>query len=63
MKILFISRRLPHAGVTGGHVIVHQRVRRLAARGHEVSLAAFCDDADRPPSTTSPRLFRLRCSC
>lgn len=47
MKILFISRRLPHAGVTGGHVIVHQRVRRLAERGHDVGLACFGDEADR----------------
>lgn len=46
MKILFISRRLPHAGVTGGHVIVHQRVRRLAERGHEIGLACFGDAED-----------------
>jgi glycosyltransferase involved in cell wall biosynthesis len=58
MKILFISRRLPHAGVTGGHVIVHQRVRRLAARGHEVSLAAFCDEADRPHAEELRPLLR-----
>lgn len=28
-------------------MIVHQRVRRLTMRGHEVSLAAFADDADQ----------------
>lgn len=48
MKILFISRRFPHAAVTGGHVIVHQRLRRLAQRGHEVGLACFGTESDRP---------------
>ena len=31
-----------------GHAIVHQRIRRLAARGHEVGLACYLDEADRP---------------
>lgn len=41
MKILFLSSALPHAGVTGGHVIVRERIRRLAARGHQIGLASF----------------------
>jgi glycosyltransferase involved in cell wall biosynthesis len=48
MKILFLSRRIPHHAVTGGHVIVYQRIRRLAARGHQVGLVAFGDDDERP---------------
>ena len=48
MKILFLSRRIPHRAVTGGHVIVYQRIRRLAARGHQIGLATFGDDAERP---------------
>lgn len=48
MKILFLSRCVPHHAVTGGHVIVYQRIRRLAARGHQVGLVAFGDDDERP---------------
>ncbi len=46
MKILIISTRLPHPKVVSGHLIVYQRLRRLAARGHEVSLAVFSSDDD-----------------
>lgn len=51
MKILVISLRLPHSRVVSGHQIVHQRVKRLAVRGHEVGLAVFAqeDDADHLP--------------
>lgn len=46
MKILFLSTRLPHEGITGGHVIVYQRILRLARRGHEVGLAVFGSEDD-----------------
>ncbi len=45
MKILIISSRLPHSQAMSGHIIVHERVKRLAARGHEVGLVVF-DEAD-----------------
>lgn len=38
---------LPHATVAGGHRIVYQRIVRLAARGHEIGLASFCDEDGR----------------
>lgn len=47
MKILFLSSRLPHEGIAGGHTIVYQRIRRLAERGHAVGLACFCEDEHR----------------
>jgi len=46
MKILFLSPRLPHAAVSGGHVIVRERIRRLAARGHQIGLACFTSGDD-----------------
>lgn len=46
MKILFLSSRLPHAAVTGGHVIVRERIQRLAARGHQIGLACFTQADD-----------------
>jgi hypothetical protein len=46
MKILFLSTRLPHADITGGHVIVYQRILRLARRGHEIGLAVFASEDD-----------------
>lgn len=46
MKILFLSRRIPHRAVTGGHVIVYQRIRRLAARGHQIGLMAFGEEGE-----------------
>ncbi|MDD2236098.1 MAG: glycosyltransferase [Kiritimatiellae bacterium] len=41
MRVLFISNRLPYAGVTGGYSIIHQRIEGLCRRGHEVGLATF----------------------
>ena len=46
MKILFLANRLPHAAVAGGHRLIYQRMRRLADRGHHVSLASFAAEAD-----------------
>ena len=41
MRILFLSEVLPHARVVSGAVNVNRRICLLAARGHEVGLAAF----------------------
>ena len=48
MKVLFLSSRLPHPRVVSGHMIVYQRIMRLAQRGHQVGLAVFSheDDSD-----------------
>lgn len=45
MNLLVLAPQLPHAGSTGGHTIVYERVRRLAQRGHTVDLACFADEA------------------
>ena len=51
MKILVLSPRLPHSRVVSGHLIVYQRILRLAQRGHQIGLATFSspDDAERLP--------------
>ncbi|MBN1269538.1 MAG: glycosyltransferase [Kiritimatiellae bacterium] len=60
MRVLFLSDRLPHAAVAGGHMIIYQRISRLARRGHEVGLAAFCPPEDRPKAAAlKSRLFEL----
>lgn len=41
MKILFLANQLPHENIAGGHRLIHQRMRRLADRGHRIGLAAF----------------------
>lgn len=41
MKILFLSNRLPHKNVAGGHRMVYHRIRQLALAGHQVGLASF----------------------
>lgn len=46
MRILFLSGVLPHPKVTSGYAMVHQRIKRLAERGHEVALASFCFEED-----------------
>lgn len=46
MRLLFLSPRLPHRRLRSGYAIVHQRIRRMAARGHEIGLAAFVSPAD-----------------
>lgn len=41
MKILFLTNKLPHAEVAGGHRIIYQRIRYLAGQGHQVGLLTF----------------------
>ncbi len=46
MKILFLTPQVPHSRVLSGHRIVYERIRRLAARGHEVGVACFARPAE-----------------
>lgn len=46
MRILFLSHRLPHSEVAGGHRLVYERIKYLTERGHEVGLASFVDQRD-----------------
>lgn len=41
MKILFLTNKLPHADVAGGHRIIYQRIRYLAEQGHQIGLLTF----------------------
>lgn len=41
MRILFLTPRLPHAGVISGDRLAYERIRRLVLRGHEIGLASF----------------------
>jgi glycosyltransferase involved in cell wall biosynthesis len=61
MKILFITTRLPHAGVASGHIIVYQRMLRLVQNGHQVGLAAFDANGDmRNVADVRPMLVDLK---
>ena len=44
MKILFLTNKMPHAEVAGGHRIIYQRIRYLSERGHKVGLLSFIQD-------------------
>jgi glycosyltransferase involved in cell wall biosynthesis len=44
MKILFLTNKLPHAEVAGGHRIIYQRIRHLVEQGHQVGLLTFVRD-------------------
>ncbi|MCC7300159.1 MAG: glycosyltransferase [Verrucomicrobia bacterium] len=41
MNILFLTNKLPHAEIAGGHRIIHQRIRYLSAHGYDVGLMTF----------------------
>ncbi len=41
MKILFLTNKLPHAEVAGGHRLIYQRIRYLSERGHRIGLLTF----------------------
>ena len=47
MKILFLTNRLPHADVVGGHRLIYQRMEQLKNRGHWVGIAALVMDENR----------------
>ncbi len=42
MKVLFITRTLPHSRVYSGSIVIHHRIRLLTERGYDVGLASFC---------------------
>lgn len=44
MKILFLTNKLPHADVVGGHRIIYQRIRYLFERGYQVGVLTFLQD-------------------
>ncbi len=46
MRILVVTPQLPHSRVLSGHRIVYERIRRMAARGHEMGVACFARGAD-----------------
>lgn len=61
MKILFLSNTLPYDGMAGSHAIVYERIRRLAARGHDVGLACFYrQEPDEYTTDLRSFLFDLR---
>jgi len=47
MRVLFISHRLPHSEVAGGHRLVFQRIQYLASKGYEVGLVSFVEKTER----------------
>jgi glycosyltransferase involved in cell wall biosynthesis len=61
MKILFLSNKLPHAGIIGGQRIIYQRIRYLAEAGHQVGLASFISPnvTDEQIQTVKPMLSGL----
>ncbi len=46
MKVLFVTRALPHSRVYSGLIIIHHRIRLLAERGYQIGLASFCDPGE-----------------
>ena len=47
MKILFLSRVLPHPLGNSGSVIIYRRIRFLLEHGHEVGLLSVVDESER----------------
>ena len=45
MKILFLTIKLPHSEVVGGHRIVYQRIRYLAQKGHQIGVVSYTSEA------------------
>ena len=60
MKILFLCNKLPHAEVAGGHHIIHQRIRYLASRGHQIGLLTFITDKEEKKDSLLPLLQELQ---
>lgn len=61
MKILFLTNRLPHAEVVGGHRIIYQRIRYLSERGHQVGLLTFIQkDTQKQIDSLKPLLNELK---
>ena len=47
MKILIAPKEFPHSKVIGGPIIVYNRIKYLS-RHHEIGLASFIREEDRP---------------
>jgi len=48
MKIIFLTKLLPHPLGISGSIIIYNRIRYLAERGHQVSLLSFMRPEDEP---------------
>lgn len=60
MKILFLTNKLPHAEVAGGHRIIYQRIRYLAENGYSIGLVAFTTEETKEQIyTLKPLLTEL----
>ncbi len=60
MKILFLTSKLPHAEVAGGHRIIYQRIKYLSECGHKVGLLAFINrETDEQIESLRPLLCDL----
>jgi glycosyltransferase involved in cell wall biosynthesis len=60
MKILFLTNKLPHAEVAGGHRIIYQRIKYLSECGHEVGLLTFVHcETDEQIESLRPLLHEL----
>lgn len=60
MKILFLTNKLPHAEVAGGHRIIYQRIRYLAENGYSIGLVAFTKEETKEQiNTLKPLLTEL----
>ncbi len=61
MKILFLTNKLPHAEVAGGHRIIYERIRCLSEHGHQVGLLTFIQDEKKEQiESLRPLLIELR---
>jgi glycosyltransferase involved in cell wall biosynthesis len=61
MKILFLTNKLPHADVAGGHRIIYQRIRYLKEKGHQVGLLTFLqNETEEQIQSLRPMLTELR---
>jgi len=60
MKILFLTVKLPHAEVVGGHRIAYQRIRYLSQQGHRIGLISYTsDETAKQQETLEPFLDEL----
>jgi len=48
MKILFLTKLLPHPLGISGSIIIYNRIRYLVECGHQVSLLSFMRPEDEP---------------
>lgn len=59
LKVLYLTSKLPYPPTDGGRIVVWETIKRLAERGHHVTLCCFGSETDQQSITRLEQFCRV----